>query len=221
MTTSGSYDNTTTGYTLVKDAYVLAGMVDEGEPLSAEQWVSGKRILNEMMSLLSIHKGLWLVDDITITLTPGTTSYTIAVGDTVDQPTPMRVTHARSVYSTTHHIPMEVVSREDYMGIPNKILQSPALQVYYDKGHGELYVWPTGTSTYKTIIITAQRPVQDFDDQGNTPDFPKEWTLAIKYNLAEMLAPGANVSPMVSQKAKELLATVAVFDGEETSLYIR
>ena len=132
MTTSGSYDHTTTGYLLVKDAYVLAGMVDEEEALTADQWVNGKRILNEMMSLLSVHKGLWLVDDVTVTLVPGTTNYTIEVGGTIDSPTPMRVTHARSVYSTTHQIPMEVMSRADYMGIPNKILQSPPLQVYYD-----------------------------------------------------------------------------------------
>lgn len=221
MTTSGSYDHATTGYLIVKDAYVLAGMVDEGEALSGDQWVTGKRILNEMMSLFSIHKGLWLVDDLTITLTPGTVSYTIEVGGTVDNPTPMRVTHARSVYSTTHHVPIEVVSRADYMGIPNKILQSPALQIYYDKGHGELYVWPTGTSTYKTIIVTVQRPVQDFDAQGNTPDFPKEWILAFKYNLAEMLAPGSTVSPMVSQKARELLGSLVAYDEEETSVYIR
>ena len=63
--------------------------------------------------------------------------------------------------------------------------------------------------------------MQDFDAQGDTPDFPKEWLLPIKYNLAEMLAPGGTVSPMVSQKARELMGAVVAYDGEETSIYIR
>jgi len=200
---------------------VLAGMADEEETLSADMWVKGKRVLNEMLSLLSIHRGLWLIDDVTVTLVPGTGSYTIAPSGTIDSPTPMRIINARSVYSTTLHIPMEIVSRADYMALPNKILQSHPLQVYYDKGHGAMYVWPTGTSTQKTIIITTQRPVQDFDDQGNTPDFPKEWVLPIKYNLAEMLAPSGSVPPAVASKAQELLAAVVRFDEEETSIFIR
>ncbi len=221
MTTSGSYDHSTTGYLLVKDAYVLNGMVDEEEPLTGDQWVKGIRVLNEMMSVFSTHKGLWLVEDVEVTLTPGTVSYTIEVGGTIDNPTPMRITHARAVYSSTHEVPMEVSSREGYMTIPNKALQAVPLQVYYDKGHGEMYVWPTGTSTNKTIKITTQRPVQDFDAQGNTPDFPNEWVLAIKYNLAEMLAPSGSVPPTVTQMAAQLLATIVSYDEEETSLFIR
>ena len=70
MATSGSYDATTTTAIMIKDAYVLAQMVDEEEPLPDELFVKGLRKLNQLMSVLSRNKGLWLVEDVTVTLTP-------------------------------------------------------------------------------------------------------------------------------------------------------
>lgn len=223
MALSGSYDNTTTAYLMIKDAYVLCNMVDEDEALSGELWTKGLRKLNELMSVLSTHKGLWLIEDVEVTLTPGTPDYTIGVGETVDNPMPIRILSAKNIYSTTHHIPMTVISQSEYDSIPNKILQSPPLQVYYDRrtSTGELYFWPTGTSTYKTVQIKTQRPVQDFDTTGDNPDFPKEWVLPVVYNLAELLAPAGSVPELVSRKAADLLATIIRYDEEETSIYIR
>lgn len=225
MATSGSYDNTSTMSNIINDAHGLIGVHDSGEALPAEMWVYGKRVLNQAMAMLSMRRGLWLVDDVTVTLTPGTTNYTIGVGETVNSPKPMSVSHARRVTAASQDIPIRVVSRQDYMSIPNKTLQAPATMVYYDprRDDGELYVWPTGTATEATIIIESHRPIQDFDDAGDNPDLPKEWVLAITYLLATLIAPkylGGVIPASIKAQADQLLSTLSVFDEEKTSVFI-
>lgn len=225
MSTSGSYDNTSTMTEIIYDAFALINVIDDGETMPADQWAYGKRKLNELMALFSNHRGLWLIDDITITLTPGTTSYDIGVGLDIDEPKPRRIIDARRVMSGGNEIPIDVVSRQEYMSNPNKSLQSPANMVYYDprRDNGILYVWPTGTDTEDTIIVTAQRPIQDFDTEGNNPDLPKEWILCIKYQLATVIAPkylGGVVPADVKILADQFLASLINSDEEKTSVFI-
>lgn len=222
MSTSGSYDSATTAKEIVKNAYGLLNVVDIDEPLPADKWQYGRNQLNKLIKFLSIHKGLWLVEDVTVTLTPGTTSYTIGVGETIDSPKPMQVSYARRSYSSIE-TPIEVIPRAEYMGIPNKTLQAPANTVYYHPGRdtGTLYVWPTGTSTDNTIIITTQRRVQDFDDLANNPDIPGEWLLLLEYQLAVKLAPrykGGMIPQGISDEADKMLISLLRFDEEKTSV---
>lgn len=226
MATSGSYDSTSTMTNIINDAFSLIGVHDDGEVLPAEMWAYGKRVLNQTMAMLSIRKGLWLVDDVTVTLTPGTKSYTVGSGLTIDTPKPMSIDHARRVTSGGSEIPIRVVSREDYQSIPNKTLQSPTTMIYYHptRDNGVLYVWPTGTSDEDTIIITTHRPIQDFDDAGNNPDLPKEWVLGITYLLASLIAPkylGGVIPASIKAQADQLLATLSIFDEEKTSIFIQ
>jgi hypothetical protein len=222
MAVSGSYDKTTTAYTIIKNAVSEINAYDDDEPLPAEMYVYCLDRLNKVMSFFSVHKGLWLIEDITVTLVPGTPSYSIGDGETIDNPKPMRVPHARRVTGTTE-ITIDVDSRQNYMSIPNKTLQAPCNMVYYHPGRttGTVYVWPTGTATDKTIIIETQRPVQDFDAQGNNPDLPKEWFLLVELMLATFIAPkylGGVVPPGTKDNLKSLLSTLGVFDEEETTI---
>lgn len=221
MTTSGSYDATNTMTNIIYDAFSLLNAHDSGETLDAADWVYAKRVLNDVMRLLSVHKGLWLVSDVEVTLTPGTASYSIGTGETIDTPYPMRVTSAYR--SESVDIPIEVVGREEYIAIPNKTLQAPATMVYYhrQRASGTLHVWPTGTSTDNTIYITTQRPIQDFDSSGNNPDLPVEWHLLIKYMLAKYMAPkyiGGVVPQGIKDNTRELLVTLSNFDEEEAAI---
>ena len=225
MSTSGSYDATTTMSTIIRDAFSLVGAIDDDEPISGEMWTYCKRALNKLIAFLSTNKGLWLIEDVSITLTPGTTSYTIGVGETIDNPKPMQIFDARRVQTSTYEIPLEVASRYDYMSLPNKALQADPTMIYYQPGNttGTLYVWPTGTATANTIKITTQRPIQDFDSEGNNPDLPEEWILAIEYALAVVIAPkylGGVVPPAIQRTANSLLASLTTFDEEKTSVFV-
>jgi hypothetical protein len=225
MSTSGSYDNTSTMTEIIYDAFALCNIIDDGETLPADQWEYGKRKLNELMALFSQHRGLWLIDDITVTLVPGTKSYTVGTGLDIAQPKPQRIIDARRVTSGGSEIPIDVVSREEYSSIPNKALQSPTNMVYYDprRDNGVLYVWPTGTADEDTVILTTQRPIQDFDTEGNNPDLPKEWILCIKYQLATVIAPkylGGVVPADIKILADQFLSSLILSDEEKTSVFI-
>jgi len=45
------------------------------------------------------------------------------------------------------------------------------------------------TSTPDKLIITVDRPLEDFDASANTPDFPQEAQLMLVYNTAALIAP--------------------------------
>jgi len=225
MATSGSYDNTTTMSNILYDAFALINVHDDSETLPADMWDYGKRKLNQVMSLLSTRKSTWLVDQVTVTLTPGTESYTIGVGETIDNPKPLQVSDAWRVTSGGYDIPIMVVSRDEYMSMPNKSLQAPATMVYYDprRDTGTLYVWPTGTATENTIIIDAQRPIQDFDAEGNNPDLPKEWVLYITHLLATFLAPKyiGGVPASLQTQTDRIAISLSIFDEEKVSVYVQ
>lgn len=223
MSTSGSYDNTTTMSLIIKDSFSLLNVIDDGEPISAEYWEYGKRKLNELMSYLSQRGGMWLIDDVSITLTPGTASYSMGVGETVDTPKPMSVIHARRITSSSTDIPVEVISRDEYLGLPNKTVQTPTTCVFYDRRRdtGTLYVWGTGTSSENSLKLTVKRPIQDFDAEGNNPDFPKEWVLPVTYQLAAAMAPkykGGVVPPDIKEMADRFSLSLAINDEEVVPL---
>jgi len=223
MTTSGSYDNTTNLLTIIRDSFSLVNIIDDKEPLPPDMYSYGKRKLNELMSFLSTRRGLWLISDITVTLVPGTQSYTIGVGLEIDTPMPMEIVDARRVDSATSEVPIKVISRSDYMSLPNKTLRSNPLSVYYDKqrDNGVLYVYPTGTTTSKTLILTVHRPIQDFDSLGNNPDLPKEWIMPITYLLAQFISPkylGGVIPSDIKSMSDGFLVALMNADEEKTSV---
>ena len=207
------------------DAFALINVHDDSETLPADMWDYGKRKLNQVMSLLSTRKSTWLVDQVTVTLTPGTESYTVGVGETIDNPKPLQVSDAWRVTSDGYDIPIMVVSRDEYMSMSNKSLQAPATMVYYDprRDTGTLYVWPTGTTTENSIIIDAQRPIQDFDAEGNNPDLPKEWVLYITHLLATFLAPKyiGGVPASLQTQTDRIAISLSIFDEEKVSVYVQ
>lgn len=221
MALSGSYDSTTTATEIIEEAFSLINVHDADETLPSEMWAYGLSQLNKLVNFLSIRRGIWLIEEVELTLTPGTESYTIGVGQTIDNIKPMHIIMARR--SESIDIEIDIVSRAEYFSLPNKSLQAPASMIYYHPGNttGTIYVWPTGTTTDNTVKLTYQRPMQDFDAEGNNPDFPREWILPIEYKLAEVIAPkylGGIVPPDIRATAMQLFESVAIFDEEKTSI---
>jgi len=122
--------------------------------------------------------------------------------------------------------PLEIVSREEYVDLPNKAATGLINEVYYKplRNTGELYVWPTGSSDGDLLSFTYQRPIEDFDLTNDNPDFPVEWHEMLVANLAYRLAPTYGVTPdifqMIREQAQMTYSLVDGFDAESTSVYI-
>jgi hypothetical protein len=102
-------------------------------------------------------------------------------------------------------------------------------------GHSTLYVWsatdPDLTSgsvkCLKTdpskIIITANRPLEDFDNSTDTPDLPIEAAEMLVFNLAYRLAPMYDVQRVIALKtlADEYRTEYLSHDSEPVNLLIQ
>lgn len=217
MTTSGTADFNPVAVEIITDALSLLGIEAAGEPLSQEDYDLALRVLNMMVRYWSVRANLWIKEDVAVTLTPGTESYTVGDGLDIDilRPSRLDMAIANLQYSD---IEMEVITKSEYLTIPNKSLQARALKVCYEakRDNGILYVWPTGAAGYTDITLTFKRPIQDFDNVDDNPDFPPEWQLAIVYNLAVKLAPmfiGA-VPQDLNAEAAQMLSVLVANDEE-------
>jgi hypothetical protein len=222
MSTSGNTNFSITAEQIINDSHLLIGVIAEGEVTSNEQSSLSLHFLNMLTKHLAISANLWIIKDVTHTLTPGTESYTVGSGLNVDTPRPLRLKRARRRDNSGLEIEVEVISRDEYMSLPIKNTQAPALKVYYDPqlANGVLYVWPTGTSNNTTLKLTFQRPLEDFTILGNNPDFPQEWYMAIVYQLALKLQRIylGKIDSNLAAEATALLESLKQFDEEQVSV---
>lgn len=102
-------------------------------------------------------------------------------------------------------------------------------------GASTLYVWSATdpdltsgsvkclTTDPSKIIVTANRPLDDFDNSTDTPDFPIEAAEMLLYNLAYRLAPMYDVQRVVALKtlADEYRTEYLAHDTEPVNLLIQ
>lgn len=226
MATSGSADFNVTRNDIIRDALLMIGAVDSMESAGATEIADAARMLNMLIKHWQRYPSLWTRKDVTHTLTPGTQSYTVGTGLNINTARPLKVEYCRRKNTSATEVEIDVVSRQEYMSLPTKTTQGAPNLVYYDpqRDNGVLYVWPTGDTTNNQLVLTFRRPIEDFDDAGNNPDFPQEWILALVYNLAAKLLPqypNPDVAQMVIGEARALLDEMLQHDEESVSFYIK
>lgn len=103
----------------------------------------------------------------------------------------------------------------DYRQLPIKDNSGKVNQVSYDPQlvNGVLYIWPPSLEVSDVIVMTIKRPVQDFVNTADTPDFPVEWHDAIIKTLALQISPKFHV-PTAKKSELAALAKQAVDDAE-------
>jgi len=225
MAVSGSYDFDVTAGQIVKDALLLNNVLDPKESTDPNDNTICMRFLNMMIKNVQKDADLWVSTDVTATLTAGTESYTVGDGLDIDTARPLKLKHCRRRDSSGNDITVDVVSRQDYMEQPTKSTQSPVLMVYYDPqiSNGVLYVWPTATAGNLTLILTFQRPIQDFDETGNNPDLPDEWNIWMVYQLASLISPiySGELRQDLQSISNGLFLALKQFDTEQVPIHFQ
>lgn len=195
MTTSNS-----TNFTINRDALITAslriiGVISQGQTPTSTMITEGAEALNMLVKAWEADgMPLWAIKQYSITPVTGTTSYRIGMGQTVATPKPLRILSAYYHNSVSNiDIPMTLLTRNEYNMLGNKVTSGRPIQFYYDvqREYGDLFLFPTPDSTVTgdTIVLVYQRPFEDFDASTDEPDFPQEWFQALKFGLAEVLAP--------------------------------
>jgi len=142
-------------------------------------------------------------------------------------PRPLRVYNPRSeTIGQDNEIPIRKWSRQQYMRQPSKDSQGTIVKLYYSPQltQGELYVWQTSADTDQVARFTFDAPIVIASDALDAPDFPAEWFLPLKWNVAKEILPEYRVSDSrkkeIKERAKETLAEALDFDEEDCSVYV-
>jgi hypothetical protein len=138
---------------------------------------------------------------------------------------PLKIVEARSYDPTTYQeISLSVMSRMDYLALPNKTAIGAVNQVFYDPQltTGYLYLWLAQTSVRDLVKFTWWRPIEDFNAAGDNADLPQEWLQTLIFNLAVVMAPefGVPTERLAATKAlaDEFLSDMQGFDRDGESI---
>lgn len=126
---------------------------------------------------------------------------------------PLKVPRARLLtLNGLNETPMTVLSRQEYMDLPQKTSPGTPTQFFYvpQLAQGRLYVWPVATTSAWAVRFTWYQPIQDFFAPNNTSDFPQEWINPLIWNLSKEVGPSYDVPDAKWAKIKELADTYAI-----------
>lgn len=138
---------------------------------------------------------------------------------------PLEVIEARLQDVNNIETPLSVVGLQEYRDLPIKASIGKGNQVSYDPQltNGVLYVWSVDPDVADRIVMTVKRPVEDFVNPNDNPDFPIEWAEALEGGLAERLGHKFHVPAQkkaeLAALAKQRLDDADWYDREKTSIF--
>lgn len=224
MTTSGVTTFTLTTTELLTAAFEKIGVATEGEALTDDMYVRGKRALNLLVKTWGAMPHLWTQTETWLPLVAGQSEYALNVA--------MRVLSVRRrITSGTLDTPMTELSRQEYFDLPNKTVQSVPVNWYFNPQQATrtLYLWPTAstaTAAAQTIRITYLRRMDDMVGSNDELDMPQEWLEAVVYNLARRLMATYPVNDPqmradIIDMSDRLFAQLKGWDTEPASIFLQ
>ena len=146
---------------------------------------------------------------------------------TIKPPRPLRILHARRNEGPgSEDITVDIESQEMYRDQPLKTTNGTPVFIAYKptltSGRLELWQPPNGIQMY--LGLTVERPFEDFDAAGDSPDFPQEWYDPLVYIMADRLEPEYRVLDQLrlqklSARAEKMWEWVNTFDDDTGSIY--
>jgi hypothetical protein len=153
---------------------------------------------------------------------------------TTQQQRPIQVLTAvlRDVYATD--IPLNIMTLQDYEVLPTKTqLTSPAdpTAIYYESqfanvlnvnGPGQLYTdCGAAQDTTKHIHLVFLRPIMDFNNPGDNPEYPQQWYRPLCWGLSREICGmfDADWTKDMDLNYHEAMAMARQGDPETTSLF--
>jgi len=140
---------------------------------------------------------------------------------------PLRVSSVRyQDIITGDEVPVDLISRKDFLESPDKLSSGNVYEAYYQPrlGNGVMNVMDASNKNSALLRFSFNNPLEIFDTNANTPNFPAEWYLACCYTLATIIAPEYKADAslqMLEMKAQQYLQDVAGFDDETVSMFIQ
>ena len=219
MATSGTYTFRPNVEEIIAESFERVGM--DAQNMTGYQASAARRSLNLLFSEFA-NRGInyWAVQNNTLALTQGTTTYTLPVG-TIDL---MDVVIRETVGGTQSDTVLPRVSISDYNQIPNKTTQAKPSQYMLDKQYTPvLYVWQVPDSNNYSLVYWSINQLEDVTASNEDADIPYRWSDCICAGLASKLAlkympDKFNLLNQVYERAFEFAAST---DNDGVTLRVR
>ena len=182
MTTSGSTDFELAVDDYIEEAFERCGL----EIRTGYDLRTAKRSLNLMFADWA-NRGLnrWTITQTSITLSQGTTEYTLDA-DTIDILSAVIRENAGS--SNQLDVTVNRIGRDTYLNLSSKLSQGKPTQYYVDRQITPKFrVFPTPNATY-TLVVDRLTRIEDADSASNTVDIPFRFYPCLAAGLAYYLA---------------------------------
>jgi hypothetical protein len=184
-----------TAQRIIRMAYKDAGLIQDGDEPSGEQYADGLMRLNDIANLWQTQGlKLWLNQDLGVPLVAGQGKYTIGPGGSVDMAKPLRVIEAYYLDNTGIRRPLVVLSWDDYFRLSqvNQIGQINSYFVNKQQLTLNLFFWniPDANAALGTVHLLVQNQITQMVSLTDTTAFPLEWSMGLRWGLADELATG-------------------------------
>lgn len=214
-----------TAYQIIRLAYKDAGIVQDGDEANGEQLADALIRLNDMVNLWQTQGlKLWTVQDLPVTLVAGTATYTLGPAGSVVMTKPLRAPQAYYLDSSSIRRPLTLLSREEWTRL-SQVTQSGAINSFFvDKQQSVLSVsfWlvPDATAATGTAHLVTQTQQTNLVSLTDNTAFPLEWSIALRWGLADELATGQPKAIMdrCAQKAAMYRTMLEDWDVEDASV---
>ena len=182
MATSGTRTFTLTAADAIEEAYELAGL----EYRTGYDGVTARRSMNIMFADWS-NRGvqLWEVEQVSLDLVQGTTSYSLNEYD-IDV---LDAVIRRTVNGTQTDFQIDRIERGEYLDIPNKNTQARPTQYYLERTvTPKLFVWPAPENSTDKLVSYRWKRIQDISASVDDVDLPSRFLPCLVTGLAFNLA---------------------------------
>jgi hypothetical protein len=156
-----------------------------------------------------------------LTLTVGTSSYTIGSGGTINTVRPISIVSAYIRSSDGYDFEVNTkLSRRDYDLVYDKDFAGRPTSLFYNPTNPLGYIYfDSAPSEAETFYMTSYKPITAYTALTDTILQPIEYEKAMIYNLAIDLAEENNIQCIASvyQQAKILLDKIVTRNSEPTS----
>ena len=193
---------------IIKGALKKLGVYAAGETLNNDDLADALEALNDMLGSWSIN-GLNLLAEtlINTSVAAGVGSITIGSGATWDTTRPTRIVGAYVRDSNGIDLPVRIIEdRSEYDRIIDKTITGRPRALFYDATYttGTIYLDMVTDEAY-TLFVVALIPLSNLALKTTTVSLPDEYKLALKTNLAVVLAPDyeKSISPELGAIAFE------------------
>ena len=214
MATSGTRAFSLDVATAIEEAYELAGL----EARTSYDAVTARRSLNIMFADWS-NRGIqmWQITKVELTLTEGTSEYTINSYD-IDI---LDAYIQKTVSGVVTDYALDRVDRNEFISIPNKATKARSTEYWLERLKTPvIHLYPTPENSTDKLIYYVWLRIEDNTTQINDIDIPSRFLPCLVSGLAYYLCLKKNIQklPVIKEQYEQDLANAIAYDEDRSPL---